>query len=208
MSDMPLTANTRPLARPLLWLILFVWAAGVYSIARAGGFVQDPAGMPTRIVAAFVGPVAIFAGAYATFPGLRAWVAELDLALVVGLQIWRLVGVVFLVPWMLGLLPAAFALPAALGDIGVSVFAISVTLAVARVAPDWQQGVRWLVILGMTDFAIAFGTAILSGPGRPLHFAGAPLPTMIADLPLVLIPTLGVPLFTILHMIAWLRLKD
>ena len=58
----------------------------------------------------------------------------------------------------------------------------------------------------MIDFGIAFGSAIRVGPGRLLFSAGAPTAAMMQAPPSVLIPTFGVPLFMILHLIALIAL--
>lgn len=187
---------------------VLIWAGIVYGAASAGWFVQPSAELPTRLALAFMAPLLLFLLAHRLSAQVRAWVASLDLGLIVLAQSWRVLGIVFLFLWGLGQVPAVFAFPAALGDIAVGVFAIFVGRAVLRQSPGWQGQTRWLIGVGMLDFALAFGSAIVSSEGRPLQFAGAPLPTMMQDVPMVLIPTFGVPLFTILHLIAWLRLRD
>ncbi len=116
---------------------------------------------------AAVTPPLVFHIAYQTFAGLRAWVAELDLAWVVGTQTWRVIGIVFIMFWGVDELPVIFALTAGLGDLGVGVFALVTALAVSRRASGWEGSVRMLVYVGMADFVAAFGTGILSGEGSP-----------------------------------------
>lgn len=62
------------------------------------------------------------------------------------------------------------------------------------------------MLSGLVDFTTAFALAILSSEGLPLHFAGAPVLGPVLGLPLVLVPAFAVPVFAILHAIAWLRL--
>lgn len=204
MSDLTVAPSSR--STPLPWLIAGAWLALVASIAASGWFLDPDAAIPVRILPFAALPPLLFLLAYRLLPGVRAWVAGLDLAVVVGLQAWRVVGLVFLAYWATGGLPAAFAVPAGLGDLAVAALAIGVTVAVARRSSGWETGVRALVVWGLVDFAVAFGTAILSGEGMPLRLDGAPLPAMVLTLPLALIPAFGVPAFTILHLIAWLRL--
>ena len=177
-----------------------------FSLARARVFVEPPEALPLRLIAAVALPASIFLTAYALMPAVQRWVEALDMAAVVGVQTWRVIGVVFVVLWAMGTLPAAFALTAGLGDIAVGVLAIGVTLAVARRVPGWQGRVRLLIVAGMIDFVGAFGTAILVAPGRIL--AGGPTAEMMQVLPLALIPAFGVPLFMIIHLIAWLKLRS
>ena len=157
---------------------------------------------------AAVVPPLLFLLAHRTLPAVRAWVASLDLAVVVGLQAWRVVGFVFLATWLSGDAPALFAIPAGVGDIAVGAFAVGAALAVARGAPGWRSQVRALNAWGLADFVMAFSLALLTMRGMPLALAGAPVPDdLIPTLPIILIPAFGVPAFAILHAIAWLRLK-
>lgn len=188
--------------------IVTLWSAGILWFALNDGFVQPVGGLPIKLLIAFTLPVILFLLAYRTLPALRAWVAALDIALVVVAQTWRVLGIMFVALWALGNLPAAFALPAGLGDTAVGIAAAFVTLSVARRATGWQRRVQWLVRFGVLDFAVAFATATLSGQGRPLHFEGSPLPVLMQVEPMVMIPAFGVPLFMIFHLIAWLKLQQ
>ena len=209
MTDFTDTNPSRPLAQTVPWVVVGLWALTVYLFARNHGFVEDPNGLPIKIIAAYLLPVAAFAAAYAALAPVRAWVAQLDMGLVVATQTWRVLGFVFFAEWALGNLPALFGIPAGLGDMAVGGAAVAVTLAVARQEAGWQSRVRWLIAAGMLDFAVAFATAVLTSPGRPLQFAGDPTPTaLMQGLPLAMIPTFGVPLFTILHLISWFKLRD
>jgi hypothetical protein len=210
MTDHSLTlpSMTSPLRHPLLWIILALWFAGIMTATHGGIFLTFGRGVPFPLALAAVAPPLIYLLAYRTFPGLRAWVATLDLAWVVGAQTWRVIGVVFLMLWGLGELPSIFALTAGLGDLSVGVFALTVVLSVERQSAGWQTRARTLIYVGMADFVAAFGTAILSGNGFPLRLAGEPLPLLMQALPMAMIPAFGVPLFIILHLISWQKLRD
>ncbi len=195
----------RPLA--LSVAIVALWGTGILALAAQGAFVEPAATPPVRLLLAVLVPLGIFLAAHALIPALRGWVAALDPGLVVGLQTWRVLGVVFLFVWALGQLPSVFALTAGLGDVAVGVLALGVTLSVARRAPGWQGRVRILTTVGILDFVLAFATATLSGAGRPLQFVGEPLPAMMQTLPMVMIPAFGVPLFLIGHAIALIALR-
>jgi spore maturation protein SpmB len=79
-------------------------------------------------------------------------------------------------------------------------------LAVERKAAGWEGQARALVVVGMLDFVAAFGTAILSGQGFPLLLPGEVAPVLMQQLPMAMIPAFGVPLFIILHLMAWQKL--
>jgi hypothetical protein len=117
----------------------------------------------------------------------------------------RVVGVVFLLAMAAGKIPAAFALPAGLGDIAVG-------LAAPRVIRGLHDGTGtrraiWFNILGITDFVVAFAIAILAGPGRIQLLHVSPTTQQISMLPLVLIPTAAVPLLFALHVISLAKLR-
>lgn len=210
MTTHPLMTSptSNPLRSPVLWGLLILWFLGILTLVRSGAFVGDATSVPAPLAVAAAIPPLLYLLAYRSLAPLRAWVARLDLAWVVGAQTWRVVGIAFLFAWAAGDLPSVFALTAGLGDIAVGVFALTVVLAVATHAAGWQGKVRLLVIVGMADFAAAFGTAILSGEGFPLYSVSEGAPRLMLQSPLTMIPAFGVPLFIILHLISWQKLRE
>lgn len=184
-----------------------LWFAAIFLLARAGAFTTVPGMPPAALAAAALLPPLAFLAAVTASPALRTRVAALDPVLLVGAHAWRMVGLSFLFAWATGVLPAVFAVPAALGDAAIAVAALVTARAVARAAPGWPAMVRRLIAFGLLDFAVAFAAAILSGPGGILNLAGAPSSAMIQQLPYVLIPTFGVPVFICLHIASWIGLR-
>jgi hypothetical protein len=93
------------------------------------------------------------------------------------------------------------------GDVLVGVYAPIVALKVARRAPGWVRHVVLLNILGLIDFVGAIGGGVLSGES-PLGLLRGPVsPDVMLRLPLSLIPTFGVPVWTILHIISLLQVR-
>jgi hypothetical protein len=117
----------------------------------------------------------------------------------------RVGGAIFLIALVLGELPAAFALPAGLGDIAIG-------LAAPWVAHGLRDGngtrrAFWFNVAGLADFAVAFAIGLLGGPGRTQLLHLTPTTEQISVLPLVLIPTAGVPLLFALHVISLVKLR-
>lgn len=117
----------------------------------------------------------------------------------------RVGGLIFLIALALGELPVAFALPAGLGDI-----------AIGLAAPWVVRGLRdgngtrrafWFNVAGLVDFAVAFSVGFLAGPGRTQLLHVSPTTEQISTLPLVLIPTAGVPLLFVLHVLSLAKLR-
>jgi hypothetical protein len=209
---MTLSLAARPAPRgPLPWIalgaVLLLWGAGVVAIARAGLFPQPVGQPPLPLLAAVALPVLTGVALWLASPALRAWTAGWDLAALVALQTFRVMGVVFLFFWMTGDLPTLFALVAGLGDIAVGILAIPVTLAVARRTPGWPDRVRGLTRAGLFDFAVVITLAILSQQGNLLHLPGEPTPAFMQSLPMVLVPGYLVPIFILLLLLQARRVR-
>lgn len=116
---------------------------------------------------------------------LAAILDAMPLSWLVGLQTYRVIGIVFLLQWGRGLAPALFAFPAGLGDFLTGFLALPVAFALARGgAGAGRKAVLWN-LFGITDLALALSLGFMTGPRL--------------DYPLVLIPAFAVPLSLILH---------
>jgi hypothetical protein len=120
----------------------------------------------------------------------------------------RVVGVVFLIAAALGHLPAAFAIPAGLGDIAIGVAAPFVAWRLSRHGghSDGRRGAVRFNVLGIADLVVAVGIGLLAAPGPVNLLPVTPSTEALATLPLVLIPTTVVPLAVALHVISLRRL--
>src|SRR6266702_1884665 len=73
----------------------------------------------------------------------------------IGLQVYRVLGAVFLVRWAAGQIPGEFALPAGTGDVLVGLLALPVAFYVhSRERGSHAAGYAWNV-LGVLDLALA-----------------------------------------------------
>jgi hypothetical protein len=124
----------------------------------------------------------------------------------VGVQVFRALGAIFLILSATGTLPRLFALPAGVGDIVVGLLAPVVGAAYAR-APHKAAGlvVTWNV-LGLLDLADALSLGFLTAPSR-YAFEVQPNSDLMTVLPLVLIPIYLVPLFFVLHLASLAKLR-
>jgi hypothetical protein len=175
------------------------------ALAALGAFRQDPtanrpwiglaavAALAAALLAARI-PVARRILAEPGTPALLAWPHTL-----------RVVGGAFLVVWALGGLPAAFAIPAALGDMAIGVTAPFVAQRLARGIYDARA--VWFNILGIVDLAVAVGLGFLAGLGPIRLLDVTPSTEAVALLPLALIPTTAVPLAVALHVVSLQRLR-
>ena len=109
---------------------------------------------------------------------------------------FRAAGIVFVIAMLLGKLPALFAVPAGFGDIAVGI----ATPWVARKIREGSQAkpLIWFTVLGIADLVSALTLGALTGFLQIVHVN--PPATLNADLPLAIIPTVGVPLLLAMHL--------
>jgi hypothetical protein len=137
-------------------------------------------------------------------PAGRRVVAAASLPALIGVQLYRTIGVVFLVLLALGQLPAHFALPAGWGDVAIGLTAPLVALAVARgVRGGRTLAVTWNVV-GLLDLVVAvgMGTGFLARFLAPDLAPPVPPAAAMGIFPMILVPTFTVPISVLLHLLA------
>ncbi len=80
----------------------------------------------------------------------------------VGVQLYRALGVIFLILYAAGKLPGLFAWPAGVGDIAIGLLAPVVGLAYARAPHDTAGLVRTWNVLGILDLVVAVTTGFMT----------------------------------------------
>jgi hypothetical protein len=166
-------------------------------LAVSGVYIRGTAGLPTIQFGILI-PVVLGVVAYMTSPGIRAFVRSLPQGWLIGVQLYRVIGGVFLILWSAGQLPAAFALPAGVGDVLVGLFAPLVAWLASK------KGGRAAMILwniaGLADLVVAVTMGFLTSPSKFQMFAFDAPNVMVGQFPLILIPTFLVPLSILLHL--------
>jgi hypothetical protein len=185
--------NVRAATRRSRWLtvaiVLVVWAASTLTLAVGGVFEQS-----SRF--GFLLPLAVLLPLIIGLPLLlrSSWLGQvLDVtppSWLVGLQVYRVFGSVWILAWATGVLPGGFALPAGIGDTLVGILAVPVAGIVNR---NRAAGVGWN-LLGILDLADAFVLGTLAVQGQFPY-------------PLVLIPTFAVPLSILFHAVSLRQLR-
>jgi hypothetical protein len=186
-----------------IWLAIAVpftlWLAAVWIMAVDGVFVARPGGGGPPLI-----PIAIFLPVLLFVPILlrSARIGEILDATppswLVGLQLYRVFGAVFLVAWAQGRLAAIFALPAGIGDVTTGLLAHPAAYYLAAGGRGGRAAAIGWNLFGLIDFAIAVGIGILSSPAIQLIVPDRPS-IGAGTYPLVLIPTFAVPSSIILH---------
>lgn len=155
-----------------------------------------------------IGPIGLGLLAIRRFAAVRRVLAAASLPAVIGVQVYRLIGAVFLVLLAQGLVPAHFALPAGWGDIAVGLTAPLVALALAREARGGRGLAAAWNILALLDLVIAvgMGTGFLAPLLAPELGTRVPPSAVMGVFPLILVPTFTVTVSVMLHLIALGRL--
>jgi hypothetical protein len=185
--------------------LLVGWFLAALSLSWLG-FYQ---GKPTRIPTVEFGlllPMIAGVMFYWRSDGLRRIIAAAPQSLLVGVQLYRVLGIVFLVLFFGGAMPGVFAIPAGAGDVAVGLFAPAIALAYARGLRGSTGLVRAWNVLGLTDLAVAVTTGFLSSPSPIQRLAVDNPNTLITAFPLVMIPVFLVPLAVLLHLASLAKL--
>jgi hypothetical protein len=173
------------------WFVLAV-------VASMAGLYRPPSGPPTIQYGLLI-PIVAGVVLFRTSPLLRRTLAIIPNSWLVGVQLYRVLGVIFLVLYGAGYLSALFAFPAGALDMVVGILAPFVAASFARSAEGSERRVRLWNLLGITDLVIAVTIGFLTSPS-PLQIAAFDRPSvLIAMFPLALIPVFAVPLSILLH---------
>ncbi len=127
-------------------------------------------------------------------------------AWIVGVQLYRALGVVFLILYAAGQLPGLFAWPAGVGDIAIGLSAPLVGYAYARAPRETAGVVRAWNVLGILDLVVAVTTGFLTAPSLITPIEVHPTSELMTMLPMVMIPVYLVPLSIVLHIASLVKL--
>ena len=137
----------------------------------------------------------------------RNWVLaeRLSSHWIIGLQLWRVIGCVFLIEMVRGNLPGVFAYPAGIGDVLVAVVALSMLISYRGFKEIPARAIHIVGVLGVLDFSSAFFFGFTSSD-TPLQLFAFENPNQATLFPTGLIPLFLVPYAIFFHTLAWLNL--
>lgn len=180
-------------------LYLFTWVVAVLCVAYSNILVPRVEQNFPLLAVLIIGPTLL--GSFLLFKSKNALAVLLatPLHLLATIQVYRVIGVVFLLLQDDGLLPAYFATSTGWGDIFVGVTAPIVGYLLWKDAKAFRfVGLAWCVV-GIGDLLLVLYKAATSAPG-PLQSTSFELPTVIIGyFPFTVIPLLIVPISLILH---------
>jgi hypothetical protein len=175
--------------------IIAAWFVFALSASAAHVFKQSSAAPPIALGLSVLIPIVLFWIWFRASAGFREFALSLDPRVLTIVQSWRIVGFVFVVLYVYGILPGIFANPAGWGDIAIGLTAPWVAMKLAE--PGHRKGFIVWNALGILDLVVAVTTGTTS---RLVHPHGLAADAMTV-LPLSIVPTFLVPLFLIMHII-------
>jgi hypothetical protein len=160
----------------------------------------------------FVGHLGVFGGLWIMFmwfwPSILVWYHRelfrgINQRYLIGLQIFRVIGGVFLIECYRGHIPVSFALPAGVGDLIVGFFALYFVVRYQNIP---RFGVYTVLGLGIVDFASAFFFGFTSSDGPAQLFAFG-FNNQLNLFPTGMIPQFLVPYAILYHTLSWINLR-
>jgi hypothetical protein len=187
-------------------VLLLGWLALSVALSALGVYHVGPSEVPTIQYGILV-PIVVGAVLIRRSERVKRIIAAVPQPWIVGIQLYRALGVIFLILYATDKLPGQFAWPAGVGDVAVGLLAPIVGLAYAR-APHKAAGLvaAWNVF-GILDLIVAVATGFLTAPSRLVSLDIQPTSELITVLPMVLIPVYLVPLSIMLHLASLAKLR-
>jgi hypothetical protein len=165
---------------------------------------------PFPYVGLFVGvPIVAVAALAALSPSWRLALIGLPTPLLVGLNVSRIFGALFLVLAAQERLSGPFPASAGWGDIATGLLALPALWLATRRPLRGQPLLMGWNVLGALDLIVAITLGVTSTPGSPLQVLDVGVgSTAMQFLPWALIPTVLVPFYLIVHGILFVQLRQ
>lgn len=171
------------------------------------GFFAATKEPPLVLGLSIVLPVVIFVFLYRPESELFRQIEKINLRYLILAQSWRIMGLLFIVDYYRGLMPAGFAFPAGLGDIAIGLTAPLMAYLVDSSYRHKDRVLKLWNILGITDLVLAVTLGLLHSQTPIGVMTGTTTTFLMGVFPRNLIPTFLVPLFVIVHIITLKGLK-
>lgn len=191
-----------PAERTRAWLAIAIpltlWHAGAWAIVTQGllrpGVVSIPL-LPLLLIVPT--SIAILLLSRSRIVGLM--LDAMPASWLIGLQFYRVVGATFLVAWIAGTVPGAFAIPAGIGDVTTALMALPVAGALASGRAGSVRAAMLWNVFGMADLILAIVMGSLTSPGPLQRLAFDHPNLLISTFPTAITPAFTVPSSLVLH---------
>jgi hypothetical protein len=177
-----------------------VWSTLIVAGAALGRFTPGTPGLVIQPPALFAVVAVVLLGAWIWAPQFRRAMLSIPLESLVGLNSLRLLGVFFVMMYLEHKLAAPFGPVAGIGDMVTGAAAIPLAISIARGSFSKSSLALWNAF-GTLDLFTALTLAALSQDGVPFRvFFGEPGLAAMTQLPSVIVPTILVPIYLLVHL--------
>jgi hypothetical protein len=188
--------------RTRTWLAIAIpltlWHAGAWVIVSKGLLRPGAVSIPLLPLLLFVPTaIAILLLWRSRFVGVM--LDAMPASWLIGLQFYRIVGATFLVGWIAGTLPGAFALPAGIGDVSTALMALPVAVGLASGKAGSVRAALLWNMFGIADLILAIVLGSLTSPGPLQRLAFDNPNLLILTFPTAITPAFTVPSSLVLH---------
>ena len=184
------------------------WVGLASGLGAAGKLAFAP-NQPVPLVAVLFATPLLIVGALALRSArMRSALMAIPMALLIGVNALRVLGVLFLLLAAVGRLSGPFPYSAGLGDMITGALAVPLALSVARSRKLPSRAIARWNIFGTLDLVAAVALGITSAAGSPLQLIHAGVGSEAMQyLPFCLVPTVLVPFYLITHAIVAAQLR-
>jgi len=198
LSRISLTASERIATWLALAIPLTLWHGAAWAIVADG--LLRPGATPIPLLPAMViVPTAIAITLVLRSRRIGMLLDAMPAHWLIGVQFYRVIGGVFLVNWLAGATPGAFALPAGIGDVITGLMALPTAVALASGRPGSFRAALLWNFFGIADLIVALVLGALTAPGPLQHLAFDHPNLTIGTYPTAIIPAFTVPSTFVLH---------
>jgi hypothetical protein len=206
LEDANWSAHDRAITFRSAAVIITLWFVLSLALASAGFYRGSATRLPTIQYGILV-PLIIGGTLIWRSNAIKRIIDAVPQEWLIGVQLYRVLGAIFLILYASGNLPGSFAWPAGLGDALIGVLAPVVAIAYRR-GPRQNAGLAfWWNTFGLADLAVAVTMGFLTSPS-PFELLAFDQPNeLISAFPLVLVPVFLVPLSVLLHLASLAKLR-
>ncbi|HSZ50737.1 MAG TPA: hypothetical protein VK801_04130 [Caulobacteraceae bacterium] len=198
ITSLPLSSS----ARLILAGAAGAWVSLAVGVVSGGGLSNL-----LNLLVMFGTPLLVAAALALLSPAARRLAGAVPTPMLIGLNVFRVLGVLFVLLAAAGRLAGPFPYSAGWGDVVTGVLAVPAAWAATRETRRWDGLLLAWNAFGMLDLIVAVALGVTSRNGSPVQLIHAGVGTAaITTLPWALIPTVLVPFFLIDHAVIFTRL--
>jgi hypothetical protein len=187
--------------------LLMAWFFAALVPSLSGFYLGAPSRVPTLQYGLLI-PIVVGVAMFRRWPGFKSIIDSVPQRWIVSVQVYRVLGLIFLVLYAGGQLPGAFAWPAGVGDVIVGLLAPIMGIAYVSGSRRSAGLLRAWNLFGIGDLVVAAATGFLTSSSRLQMLALDRPNELITAFPLVMIPAFLVPLAVLLHLASLEKLRQ